>query len=113
MDTLAVDVGKLIKEIVNKSRKHSLDRRAIEEMVEHEAQQMCDAWDVCCGHDLSAILAFGLRKVLGSCNPQYVNAYSVERGLRLAYEESYFRLTQLFRSMQEWQARNAPYIILK
>lgn len=112
-DNLTIDVTKLVRNIVNKTQNHSLDQTGMLSMIEVEARRGLNPWDVACGHDLSNILALGLRKALGSCNAHSINGFSLEASLRLAYEDSYFRMTQLYRSMQEWQRRNAPYVVLK
>lgn len=72
-----------------------------------------DPWQVGCGHDLICILSIGLSKKWGSWNYNDVKPDILERELRLAYEESYFRKTQLSASIQKWEENNQPYQILR
>lgn len=71
-----------------------------------------DPWHLCCGHDLVAILAIGLRRVLGSHPEAEVRPYRLEQMLRLAFEDVYFRATQLFEAIVLWQTREAPFRVL-
>jgi hypothetical protein len=71
-----------------------------------------DQWHVCCGHDLVAILALGLRRALGTNDAGQVRAELIERSLRLAYEAEYFRGTQLYAAIRVWEERNLPYRVL-
>ena len=71
-----------------------------------------DRWHVCCGHDLVEILAIGLRRVLGNNNPGDLRRDKLERELRLAYEEGYFRKTGLHAAIGAWEAQNPPYKVL-
>ncbi|MEQ8536026.1 MAG: hypothetical protein RIB93_00960 [Coleofasciculus sp. D1-CHI-01] len=48
----------------------------------------------------------------GSWNTNEVKPDTLERELRLAYEESYFRSTQLYQSIQQWEVKNKPYQLL-
>lgn len=70
-------------------------------------------WHVCCGHDLVELLSIGLRKVLGQHNDASVDRELLERQLRLAYEEGYFRRTVLYVRIQEWEERNSPFRVLR
>jgi len=71
-----------------------------------------DPWHVCCGHDLVCILSIGLRKIIGTWNPNDIKPDVLERSLRLAFERSYFHKTQLYVSIQQWEKANTPFVIL-
>ncbi|ERT08254.1 hypothetical protein M595_1712 [Lyngbya aestuarii BL J] len=64
------------------------------------------------GHDLIEILSIGLCQFLGSNNSKDVEAEQIEKILRLAYESSYFRKTQLYSLIQQWESLNTPFVIL-
>jgi hypothetical protein len=70
-----------------------------------------DPWHVCCGHDIVCVLSFGLRKAIGST--KIIEPDMLEACLRLAYEHSHFCKTQLYISLQRWEAANALFIVLK
>lgn len=68
-----------------------------------------DPWDVCCGHDLSALLAHGLKKVLGSHD---VAPDEIEKDLRLAFERGHFERTGVFAALRAWEMTNPSFAIL-
>jgi hypothetical protein len=75
-------------------------------------KQKNDLWQICCGHDLVKILLFGLRNIFGNYAGRNITLERLDSLLRVAYEESHFRTTQLFASLIAWEARNSPYEIL-
>jgi hypothetical protein len=97
--TLKIDELELIKEVKNKSQNLSLDNRDIQQRVMKKKSDFHDRLQVCCGHDLVEILSLGLRKAIGTIK---VEADSLERDLRLAYEEVYFQQTQLYSDICKW-----------
>lgn len=105
------DVRKAIEVTLNHSQRPDLN---IDELA-NEVFSLCngafDLWQVCCGHDLVEILALGLRKAIGSRKAQEVDAATVERSLRLAYERSYFTNTRLFQSIRSWEEANRGYTV--
>jgi hypothetical protein len=72
-----------------------------------------DPWQVVCGHDVTAALAIGLERVLGSLGSGVVSGPSLERELRLSYQESYFRETRLYQELRDWESRNPPYRLFR
>ncbi len=72
-----------------------------------------DPWQVCCGHDLVEILSVGLRKAIGSHKAADIEANSLERCLRLAYEEVYFSQTRLYVEIRLWESHNQPFKVLR
>lgn len=111
-ETLLVDILKLIKAVKDHSQKHSLIEKDIQNSLESLQDDTHAPYHVCCGHDLICILSIGLCKVLGTCNSNDVKPEVLERELRLAYESSYFRNTQLCASIQKWEENNKPYKVL-
>lgn len=71
-----------------------------------------DPWQVCCGHDLVKILSLGLRKAIGSNKATDVEPNSLERNLRLAYEEIYFQDTKLYALIRTWESKHQPFRVL-
>jgi hypothetical protein len=55
------------------------------------------------------MLALGLRKTIGTMS---VDSDSLERSLRLAYEEVYFRKTQLWANIRQWESNNQSFQVL-
>jgi energy-coupling factor transporter ATP-binding protein EcfA2 len=54
----------------------------------------------------------GLRKAIGSVKTSEVEPTSLERSLRLAYEDTYFSKTQMYLSICSWEIENQPFKIL-
>lgn len=101
--TLQIDEIELIKEVKNKSQNFSLDNRDIQQWMTNKKSENHDPLQVCCGHDLVEILSIGLLKAIGTMK---VEADSLERSLRLAYEEAYFQQTQLYADICKWGIDN-------
>lgn len=110
--TLALNKSDLIKTVKNKSQKLALDDREIQQNMDNLKTDDRYLWYICCGHDLICLLSIALCKALGSCNSQKVEPNVLEQNLRLAYESSYFRNTQLYAAMQQWEKTNHPFQLL-
>ncbi|MEQ9667346.1 DUF4435 domain-containing protein [Coleofasciculus sp. G2-EDA-02] len=110
--TLVIDTAKLIKAVKDHSQKLALIDQDIQKTIETLENRTHDPWQVCCGHDIICILSMGLSKVWGSWKTNDVKSDILERELRLAYEDSYFRSTQLYKSIQQWEVKNKPYQVL-
>jgi Protein of unknown function (DUF4435) len=111
--TLQIDELKLIQEIKNKSQAFSLSEKNLQERLKSQKSNNHDPWQICCGHHLVEILSFGLRKALGSNKAADVEPNSLERSLRLAYEEIYFHQTQLYLDIRTWESNNQPFRVLR
>ena len=111
--TLQIDELKLIREVKNKSQAFSLKDEDLQQRLVSQKSNNHDPWQVCCGHDLVEILSLGLRKALGSNKAADVESSSLERNLRLAYEEVYFRDTHLYLNIRTWESNNKPFKVLR
>ncbi len=98
----------LIQEVKNKSQA-SFDNQDIQQQIAAQKSNNHDCWQVCCGHDLVEILSLGLRKAIGTMKSSEIEPESLERSLRLAYEEVYFRQTQLYANICQWENKNALF----
>jgi Protein of unknown function (DUF4435) len=111
--TLQIDELKMIQEVKNKSQAFSLKNEDIEKLLTNQKSSSHDPWQVCCGHDLVEILSLSLRKAIGSTKTADVEPNSLERNLRLAYEEAYFRNTQIYLGIRTWESNNQPFKVLR
>jgi Protein of unknown function (DUF4435) len=107
--TLQINELDLIQEVKNKSQAFSLKTEDLKQRIADENNKGFNPWQVCCGHDLVEILALGLRKAIGTMS---VDVDNLERSLRLAYEEVYFRKTQLWFNIHRWESNNQPFQVL-
>jgi Protein of unknown function (DUF4435) len=110
--SLQIDELELIKEVKNKSQMLSLDNKDILQRIAEQKSNNHDCWQVCCGHDLVEILSLGLRKAIGTMKSSEIEPDSLERSLRLAYEEVYFRQTQLYSNIRQWESKNVSFQVL-
>ena len=108
---LQLDELGLIQEVKNKSQA-SFDNKYIQQQMAAQKSDNHDCWQVCCGHDLVEILSLGLRKAIGTMKASEIEPESLERSLRLAYEEVYFRQTQLYANICQWESNNVPFQVL-
>ncbi len=106
---LQIDVPRLIEEVKNNSQQHGLDDRDIRSQIESLRDPQHDPWQICCGHDLVAVLSFALRRTIAARNPTDVKPEALERALRLAYESVYFRDSELYKSIRSWESANPSY----
>jgi len=110
--TLQFNELKLIQEVKNKSQDFSLKDEYLQQLLITEKSKNHDPWQVCCGHDLVEILSLCLRKAIGTNKVTDVEPNSLERNLRLAYEEVYLLDTQLYLNIRTWETNNQPFIVL-
>lgn len=111
--TLIIKEIDLIEEVKKKSQAFFLKNEDLQQRLISRKNNSHDPCQVCCGHDLVEILSFGLRKTIGSNKPSDVEADSLERSLRLAYEEAYFRGTHLYLEIRKWESNNQPFKVLR
>jgi hypothetical protein len=57
---------------------------------------------LCCGHDVTAIVAIGLKGLWGTHNSKEFTQDDVERALRLAYPRDEFEGTELSKALTRW-----------
>lgn len=103
---LQIDELKLIQEVKNQSKAFGLKSEDLQQRLTNQKSDSYDPWQVCCGHDLVEILSLGLRKAIGTAKASDVEPNSLERSLRLAYEETYFYQTQIYLSIRSWESNN-------
>jgi hypothetical protein len=111
--TLQTDEFKLIEEVKNKSQAFALKSRDLQQRLINQKSDNHDPWQICCGHDLVEILSLGLSKAIGSAKASDVTSESLERSLRLAYEETYFCQTQIYMSVKLWESENQSFRVLR
>lgn len=111
--TLQINEVKFIQEVKNKSQAFSLKTEELQQQIINQRNDEHDPWQVCRGHDLVEILSLGLRRAIGSARAADVERSSLERSLRLAYEDVYFCKTQIYLSIRLWEGNNEPFKVLQ
>lgn len=109
-ENLAIDVERLVTIVLSRSgaRVTATDLRTLAEEL---TNMVHDPWQICCGHDLVHILSIGLRSLFGTNDASKVSPDTLEKVLRLAYEPSYFQVTELFDAIVIWQ-QETGYLVL-
>lgn len=103
----------MIREVNGKSQSCSLKDTDLQQKLASYKSGNYDLWQVCCGHHLVEILSISLRKAIGSNKTTDVEPNSLDRNLRLAYEEVYFHQTQLYLEIRKWESNNQPFKVLR
>jgi hypothetical protein len=111
--TLEVDTRKMIKTVLDHSNRRDLTEKLIAARLAALNDGGYDPWHLCCGHHMSQILAIAFRKAIGSYNAGEVDVEQVEQMLKLAYEDVYFRSTELYADIRLWESLTPPYMALK
>ena len=107
---LSIDVQKLIRMVQERSEKNSFSDNDMYLKIQHLQNSAHDLYHVCCGHDIVELIAIALRKVIGS---KSLEPDLIGKCLRLAYEHTHFSKTQLYASLQNWQSKNVPFVVLR
>jgi hypothetical protein len=111
-NTLRVDIDNLIKEVKIKSNNSTLDEKAIKQKIIMLMKTGYDPWQVCSGHDLVRILSFGFLNIFGNHRGKKITPEIVDGILRISYEYSHFCLTNLYKSIEDWDKMNLSFKIL-
>lgn len=109
---LQIDSAKMLREVVNNSQKHDLEQAQLQEQVETETRKGHDCWQISRGHDIVEMLSLAFRKTFSGKSGGEVAADILERCLRLAYDATYFKQTDLYQAMNDWQQDNPDFPIL-
>ena len=99
---LKLNENAMIGAILDNSPHFTGDLKTITAMLKKETGNDHDPWDVCRGHDMTAVLAFGLRDVFGSYNCRHIRTGELSGALRLAYDKETFHATKLFKDVSAW-----------
>jgi hypothetical protein len=109
-NTMTVNVPRMVQEIKDKSQKPALDNDPIIEFVNTSMRGGGDLFKICNGHDLRALLARALQRLIGTARQIDANADEMGRKLRLAYERDFLAMTALYDAVKAWERRNSPFI---
>lgn len=111
--TLTIDKAKTLDHIRNKSQQPNISAEQIQMDIAEIQSDEHDLWHVCCGHDLTNVLTWGLREGLHKNNHYEVTQLHLEASLRMSYEYAYFKKTRLYAALQAWEEANQPFVILR
>lgn len=106
-----LDIDTLIERV--KKKHHTLYE--IKKEMENLREKNFDEFQVCCGHDVTNILAISFTSEqndgLGYGKRRYVDGKEIERLLRAVYDFEHFLCTKLYSAITEWENSNNIYIL--
>ena len=106
-----LDIDTLIERV--KKKHHTLYE--IKKEMENLREKNFDEFQVCCGHDVTNILAISFTSEqndgLGYGKRRYVDGKEIERLLRAVYDFEHFLCTKLNSAIIEWENSNNIYIL--
>lgn len=106
-----LDIDTLIERV--KKKHHTLYE--IKTEIDILRKKDFDEFQVCCGHDVTSILAISFTSEqndgLGYGKRRYVDNKEIERLLRAVYDFEHFLCTKLYSSIIEWENSNNIYIL--
>ena len=111
-DNLQVDQRKLIEALRDHSQRHDIESSWVVREAAALFDVRHDPWQVSCGHDMLEILSFAMRHTIAGHDAREVKRELLERGLRLAYEQTYFEGTELVRAIRAWETAHPPFCVL-
>ena len=110
--SLKLDRHALIHEVKRRSQRGGLDCGTMLEEVRSSEGGLAGTWGLCCGDDLVWILGLGLRRLFGTNAGRRVSHEILTQSLRLAYGDSDFEGTGVYKELHEWARRNAGFRVL-
>lgn len=110
----SINMHELVTRVVKGSDGKCQFEQDLEEWMNFEKQQNHDKYQVCCGHDVTAILVQCFsddEDSLGyGCTP-LLNSSRIESLLRVAYRSDSFQQTKMYTKILEWQKKNSVTIL--
>jgi hypothetical protein len=103
---LRTDLKEMADTVIKNSQRPDIDADTLLSKLAKELKNEHDPWDVCRGHDMISVLAIGLRNIFGSYNCRYIKNGELAGALRLAYDETTFKDSNLYKCSNEWFTRN-------
>ena len=100
--TLTIDMAAMIDVVIMNSAPSGISKKRVLRMLEDEIKDLEDSWDAARGHDTVSILLLALQKGLGSFNSRSLNENALAGSLRLAFSDSDFAKTRLYKDSSEW-----------
>jgi hypothetical protein len=110
--TLEVDIKRLVQAVYNNTRRPLKNFDELSNLLKIEEENAYPLNHICCGHDVCTILGRALIAYIGNQTSAITTIEMVERWLRLAYSENFFKKTALFQKIKAWEIRNNPFVCL-
>lgn len=115
-ESLEFDWQNYFKQVLYVSQKIS-QKDELSKVLQNDNEKY-NIWQLCRGHDLTELIVIFYsdksKYKLGNSKAKYLKSESVEQFLRAAYYiPVYFKQTQMFQKLLEWQSKNIEWNLLK
>ena len=104
--TLSLNESAMVDSVIFNSKSCRMGRKEILNRLVREAERLEDKWEAARGHDTVGILLIALKRNFGSFNSRNLSEGELGGALRLAFSDSCFRGTRLYRDTEEWAREN-------
>lgn len=109
---LSTDINLLLKNLKLVSQRPEFDKDDLIKQLDELLVQNHDVLQVCTGDDLMEIITFGLRYIFGNRRTCYLTRDLLNKDLRIAYNNEYFKYTCLHHMIERWETLNTNYKVL-
>lgn len=121
--SLEVNVDRMINILLQRSSLSLTQKQELSNEFQRQFDEIDDSRRYCCGHDVMEIIAHSLKKRFGTKKStkrkdgkdrktMEATAINVEVLLRTAYEFKHFKLSNLYKSLLEWE-KKTKYCLFK
>lgn len=106
-DSFKIDWAKLIKCLLDDTRKQNITSSVIEAGIEKLPKDL-DDWQLTCGQDTIRLIGLSLRKVIGSCDHKETDERLLKRSFRLAFPAEEFKSMKLMNDLINYVGQHWP-----
>jgi hypothetical protein len=112
MPSFVTDIDFMINEVVRNTGSCSLDVTTIKVKLHTLTTGSQDKWEVCSGHDLVEVIFLALKNHWGNHRAETATLDVFDAMLRIAYDETDFKSSNLFQEIRKWETRNPLFEVL-
>jgi len=112
---LTIDVDKLCGHVIKHSQAYLDIETLVSKMndIDEKRYNSFNPYDICCGHDITGILQYGLKNIFGSEKGRLLTQSKLEENLRILYDLDKFYETKLYNDLTLWEHGNKPFILFE
>lgn len=110
LKTLHVDRSEFVRCLRARNQFSALTEEEIEDAVDDEVFPVEDMFEFCRGHDVFALAAHALKSACG--NIRNCTELDFMKHMFNGFDDAYFRRTDLYSSIRQWEATHPPFRVL-
>ncbi|HPU94342.1 MAG: DUF4435 domain-containing protein [Candidatus Saccharicenans sp.] len=108
-----INIDKLIAMALDQKNHCDEDKETLKTEIKSLLSSNIDEKQLCCGHDLIYIIFLAIRMRWGNRNFESLDYNNFCSLLRLAYDLSYFKSTNLYEQLKKWEENNPQFSFLR